>query len=99
MNFADKQICFPFAGIYINMFINSLAVFCGSKNGNNPIYLQHAVEIGVLLAKHKITLVYGGGNVGIMGKLADTVMANGGKVVGIIPKVLLEWEREHGNIT
>ena len=79
--------------------INSLAVFCGSKNGNNPLYLQHAIEIGALLAKHKITLVYGGGNVGIMGKLADTVMANGGKVVGIIPKVLLEWEREHGNIT
>ena len=81
------------------MPVKSLAVFCGSKNGNNPLYLQHAVEIGVLLAKHKITLVYGGGNVGIMGKLADAVMANGGKVVGIIPKVLLEWEREHGNIT
>ena len=81
------------------MSIQSLAVFCGSKNGDNPIYLQHAVEIGTLLAKRQITLVYGGGNVGIMGKLADSVMASGGKVVGIIPKVLLEWEREHGNIT
>ena len=81
------------------MRIQSLAVFCGSKNGNDPIYLQHAKEIGVLLAQHKITLVYGGGNVGIMGTLADSVMENGGKVVGIIPKVLLEWERQHGNIT
>ena len=81
------------------MSIQSLAVFCGSKNGNNPIYLQHAMEVGSLLAQHKITLIYGGGNVGIMGTLADAVMNNGGKVVGIIPKVLLEWEREHGNIT
>ena len=81
------------------MSIQSLAVFCGSKNGNDPIYLQHAVEVGELLAKNKVTLVYGGGNVGIMGTLADAVMANGGKVVGIIPKVLLEWERQHGNIT
>jgi uncharacterized protein (TIGR00730 family) len=81
------------------MSIQSLAVFCGSKNGNNPIYLQHAMEVGRLLAQHNITLIYGGGNVGIMGTLADAVMNNGGKVVGIIPKVLLEWEREHGNIT
>lgn len=99
MDFEDKQICFPFAGNLFKMSIQSLAVFCGSKNGNNPVYIQHAEEIGLLLAQHKITLVYGGGNVGIMGKLADSVMANGGKVVGIIPKVLLEWEREHGNIT
>ena len=81
------------------MSIQSLAVFCGSKNGNDPIYLQHAIEVGELLAEHKVTLIYGGGNVGIMGKLADTVMANGGKVIGIIPKALLEWERQHGNIT
>jgi uncharacterized protein (TIGR00730 family) len=81
------------------MSIQSLAVFCGSKTGNDPIYVQHAIEIGVLLAQNNITLVYGGGNVGIMGKLADAVMGNGGKVVGIIPKVLLEWEREHGNLT
>src|ERR1043166_352857 len=81
------------------MSIQSLTVFCGSKNGNNPIYLQHAMEDGRLLAQHNITLIYGGGNVGIMGTLADAVMNNGGKVVGIIPKVLLEWEREHGNIT
>jgi uncharacterized protein (TIGR00730 family) len=81
------------------MLIKSLAVFCGSKNGNNPIYLQHAKEIGALLVQHNITLIYGGGNVGIMGTLANSVMANEGKVIGIIPKVLLEWERQHGNIT
>ena len=81
------------------MPVKSLAVFCGSKKGNNPIYSQHAAQIGIILARQNITLVYGGGNVGIMGTLADSVIENGGKVVGIIPKVMLEWEREHGNLT
>ncbi|HKZ65245.1 MAG TPA: TIGR00730 family Rossman fold protein [Chitinophagaceae bacterium] len=81
------------------MPIHSLAVFCGSKNGNNPLYKQHTVQLGKLLAKHNITLVYGGGNVGIMGTVADEVMNNGGKVIGVIPKVLLEWERQHTSIS
>lgn len=81
------------------MSIQSLAVFCGSKKGNKPIYTQHAAELGKLLAEHNVTLIYGGGSVGIMGTLADSVMAGNGKVIGIIPKVLVEWERQHGNIT
>ena len=81
------------------MPIHSLAVFCGSKNGNNPLYKQHTVQLGKLLAKHNITLVYGGGNVGIMGVVADEVMNNGGKVIGVIPKVLVEWERQHTGIS
>ncbi|MGZ8550909.1 MAG: LOG family protein [Chitinophagaceae bacterium] len=81
------------------MPIHSLAVFCGSKNGNNPLYKQHTVQLGKLLAKHSITLVYGGGNVGIMGVVADEVMNNGGKVIGVIPKVLVEWERQHTGIS
>ena len=81
------------------MPIKSLAVFCGSKNGNNPVYRQHAAELAVLMVEHAITLVYGGGNVGIMGAVADEVMNKGGKVTGIIPQVLVEWERQHENIT
>ncbi len=81
------------------MPIHSIAVFCGSKNGNNPLYKQHTVQLGKLLAKHNITLVYGGGNVGIMGVVADEVMNNGGKVIGVIPKVLVEWERQHTGIS
>ncbi|HZI54378.1 MAG TPA: TIGR00730 family Rossman fold protein, partial [Chitinophagaceae bacterium] len=72
------------------MPIHSLAVFCGSKNGNNPLYAEHTVQLGKLLAKHGVTLIYGGGNVGIMGKIADTVMEHGGTVTGVIPQVLVE---------
>jgi uncharacterized protein (TIGR00730 family) len=81
------------------MPIHSLAVFCGSKNGNNPLYKQHTIQLGKLLAKHTITLIYGGGNVGIMGTIADEVMNNGGKVIGVIPQVLVEWERQHTSIS
>ena len=79
--------------------INSLAVFCGSKDGRNPLYVQHAIQLGKLLASRQVRLVYGGGNVGIMGALADAVMENGGQVTGVIPKVLLAWERQHLHIT
>lgn len=81
------------------MSFHALAVFCGSKNGNNPLYFEHAVQLGKLLAKQNITMVYGGGNVGIMGTIADEVMNNGGKVTGVIPQVLVEWERQHTAIT
>jgi len=81
------------------MPIHSLAVFCGSKNGNNPLYKQHTIQLGKLLAKQNITLIYGGGNVGIMGTIADEVMNNGGKVIGVIPQVLVDWERQHESIS
>ncbi|MFI5133334.1 MAG: TIGR00730 family Rossman fold protein [Chitinophagales bacterium] len=81
------------------MSIHSLAVFCGSKSGNDPVYIQHAAELGKLLAKYHITLIYGGGGTGIMKAIADNVMENGGKVVGVIPKMLIEWEHQHKNIS
>ena len=81
------------------MKISSLAVFCGSKHGTNPVFAQHAVELGRLLAAHQIRLIYGGGSAGIMGVIADSVMQNGGQVTGIIPKILLEWEVQHRGIT
>lgn len=99
MNFEDKQICFPFARIYLFMIIHSIAVFCGSKSGNDPIFTQHAEELGKIIAQHKITLIYGGGGKGIMKTIADNVMNEGGKVTGIIPKKLLEWEHQHKNIS
>jgi len=81
------------------MSLHSLAVFCGSKNGNNPLYKQHTIQLGKLMAQNNITLIYGGGNVGIMGTIADEVMNNGGKVIGVIPQVLVEWERQHNSIS
>jgi len=98
MNFEDKQICFPFAGNLFKM-IQSLAVFCGSKNGMERIYSEHAAELGRSLAKHQIKLVYGGGGNGIMKILADNVMKNGGTVIGIIPKILMDWEHQHKGIS
>ncbi len=81
------------------MAIQSLAVFCGSKNGANEIYAQHAAALGKLMADKNIRLVYGGGSAGIMGVIADSVMAAGGNVTGFIPKLLLEWEVQHRGIT
>jgi uncharacterized protein (TIGR00730 family) len=97
--FEDSQIYIPFVKICMNMSFRSVAVFCGSKNGNNPLFAEHSRQLGKLLAQHRITLVYGGGNIGIMGKIADEVMEHGGKVVGVIPKVLVEWERQHTGIS
>lgn len=81
------------------MSIQSLAVFCGSQNGNNPLYAEQAATLGKLMAENNITLIYGGGNVGLMGAIANAVMKGGGKVIGVIPQVLVEWERQHKEIT
>jgi uncharacterized protein (TIGR00730 family) len=81
------------------MAITSLAVFCGSKSGNNPLFENHAKQLGYILAKKNITLIYGGGNKGIMGAVANAVLEKGGKVIGIIPQILTEWEAHHTGIT
>lgn len=81
------------------MSIKAIAVFCGSKNGNNPLFIQHAVALGKVLAEKNITLIYGGGSKGIMGAIADTVMHSKGTVTGVIPEILVEWEHQHKNIT
>jgi hypothetical protein len=81
------------------MLIKALTVFCGSKSGNNPRFLKAATALGHLLAQANIQLVYGGGNKGLMGALANGCLAQGGKVIGIIPKLLLEWEAQHTGLT
>ena len=81
------------------MAIRSIAVFCGSKTGKNPAFTTQAIQLGALLAKHQVRLIYGGGSAGLMGLIADEVMRGGGTVTGIIPKLLVEWEVEHRGIT
>ena len=76
-----------------------ICVFCGSNNGANPIYLETTEKVGKFLASQNIELVYGGGRVGLMGKVADTVMANGGKVIGVIPESLATKEIAHQGLT
>ena len=68
------------------MDFKTAAVFCGSKSGNNPLFTEHAEILGNLLAEHGITLVYGGGRVGLMGTVANAVMNHSGKVIGVIPE-------------
>jgi uncharacterized protein (TIGR00730 family) len=81
------------------MNIQSVAVFCGSQNGNNPLFAKHAKELGKLIALLKLKLVYGGGNKGLMGIIADEVLANNGTAMGIIPEVLIKWEQQHKKLT
>ncbi|NOT90399.1 LOG family protein [Ferruginibacter sp.] len=81
------------------MAITSLAVFCGSKSGNNPLFENHAKQLGHILAKKNVTLIYGGGNKGIMGAVANAVLEKNGKVTGIIPQLLTDREHSHHGIT
>ncbi len=79
--------------------INKLAIFCGSKTGNNELYQQHAFELATIMAEQKIELVYGGGRKGLMGIVADTVLNKGGIVRGVIPQVLVDWEHQHEKLS
>ena len=81
------------------MSIQAIAIFCGSQKGNNPIYAQHATELGKIITENNLTLIYGGGKNGLMGIAANSVMNSGGKVYGVIPKVLMQWESQHEGIT
>ncbi len=81
------------------MKINAVTVFCGSKPGNDDLYVNEANSLGRQLAQKGIELVYGGGNNGIMGAVANACLNAGGKVVGIIPQLLLEWEAQHDGLT
>ena len=79
--------------------IRSIGVFCGSRHGRNPIYAEAARELGRLLAAQGIRLVYGGGHVGLMGEVADAVLAAGGEAIGVIPSLLIDQEVEHRGLT
>jgi len=79
--------------------MKSICVFCGSSMGSKPGYKSGAIELGKELLKRKITLIYGGANVGLMKVLADTVLAGGGEVIGIMPRRLVENEVAHHGLT
>ncbi len=79
--------------------ISSLCVFCGSSEGARPAYRQAATELARCLKARDITLVYGGGSVGLMGELSRTLMACGGRVIGVIPQALFDREKANPSIT
>jgi len=79
--------------------MKSIVVYCGSRKGNRPAYAEAAQILGKTLADKNIRLVYGGGNVGLMGITADSTMQHGGEVLGIIPGFLNQLEVGHNGIT
>jgi hypothetical protein len=81
------------------MIFRRICVFCGSSSGNRATYKDAAIQTGKLLVRHGIELVYGGGNIGLMGVLADTVLARGGSVIGVIPESLMAREVGHSRVT
>jgi uncharacterized protein (TIGR00730 family) len=78
--------------------IRSICAFCGAANGNDPAYRQSAARLGGLIAAAGIRLVFGGGNAGLMGALADGAIGAGGDVVGVIPYYLVEREHAHPGV-
>jgi len=77
----------------------AICVFCGSSPGADPLYAETAQAVGIEIARRGWTLVYGGGSVGLMGILADAALEAGGRVVGVIPRFLYEWEVGHDGLT
>ena len=79
--------------------MKSICVYCGSNAGGDPTYAARAKALGARVAAENLALVYGGGNVGLMGIVADAVLEHGGEVVGVIPQQLVDWEVAHKGVT
>ena len=77
----------------------SICIFCGSSAGRNSSYTGAAVKLGQLLAEKNLNLVYGGGNIGLMGEIAQSVINHGGKAIGVIPQFLVEKELVYHKLT
>ena len=81
------------------MSISAIAVFCGSKLGSNLLFEEQTRELGKILAEKNIKIIYGGGNKGLMGAVANSALENKGSVIGIIPTLLKEQEHLHETLT
>ena len=79
--------------------MRSICVYCGSNAGSKPVYTERAMAMGDRIAREGLQLVYGGGNVGLMGIVADAVLQGGGEVIGVIPEQLVNWEVAHKGLT
>ena len=77
----------------------SICVFCGSQSGNSENYTATAKKLAQILTKNDHTLIYGGGSVGLMGTLADQMLADGGRITGVIPKALANVELMHSGVS
>lgn len=76
-----------------------IAIYCGANGGNDPLYREAAAAMSGFLAQAGVGVVYGGGNVGLMGTIADAALKQGGEVIGVIPQALMDKELGHGGVT
>lgn len=76
-----------------------IALYCGSRTGNKPIYRDKAIELAQHIANQGFGIVYGGASIGLMGQVADTVLEHSGEVVGVIPEFMLDYEIAHNKLT
>ena len=76
-----------------------IALYCGSRSGNKPIYQEKALALAQGLAKQGFGLVYGGASIGLMGQVADAMISHGGEAVGVIPEFMLDYEIAHHQLT
>lgn len=76
-----------------------IALYCGSRFGHNPIYKEKAIALAENIAKNGLGIVYGGASIGLMGQVADSVITQGGEVVGVIPEFMLDYEIAHNRLT
>jgi uncharacterized protein (TIGR00730 family) len=79
--------------------LKNILIYCGSSAGHNEVYKTTATHVGKTLANQGLTLVYGGGSVGLMGTVADAILANGGEAIGVIPSFMEPWEVQHKGLT
>jgi uncharacterized protein (TIGR00730 family) len=79
--------------------VKSVCVYCGASSGSDPVYAEAATELAQTLAARGLRVVYGGARAGLMGLIADTALAAGAEVVGVIPRVLVDWEVAHTGLT
>jgi uncharacterized protein (TIGR00730 family) len=79
--------------------VKSVCVYCGASTGSDPVYAEAAKDLAQALAANGLRVVYGGAHVGLMGLIADTALAAGAEVVGVIPRVLVDWEVAHTGLT
>jgi len=79
--------------------LQAICVLCGSRPGSNPVYERDAIRLGQMIAERGVRLVYGGGSIGLMGVIANSTLAAGGEVVGVIPDFLMRYEVGHMRLT
>ncbi len=83
----------------MNNPLKRICIYCGSSSGHDPVHREVAREVGAFLARQGIGVVYGGGNVGLMGAVADGALEERGEVIGVIPRALMEKELGHRSVT